>query len=485
MKKTGLYFAAAVCACAVWLTPRFKGNPPADTPGDPPKEVLFVPVKIDGPVHNPARHTYWWGPFAECSSVLDINGDGKLDIAAGRNYYLAPNWAKHSDYREGAATNGPDVDDNFEGSMDVNNDGRPDVLSSGWMLRQGIYWYENPGKAGGKWPDHEMLKADGLEGMVIGNLSGHGPKDVLVNYFARKPGRGLIWFEHLNQAPWFKQHTLGPENVGVSHGNGIGDLNGDGRDDVVTTSGWFESPPHPTEDPWIWHPDWQFQSYLQPGETRGSAGAGLPILIADVNGDGRNDVIMGSDHGYGLAWYENKLENGKRTFVRHWMDTEFPSIHTMVLADLDGDGKPELIAGKQIFAHNGGDVGSYEPEFIFYYSFNGGNVQRHVISYTPVAQYFPPYDNPLDSKQPPPTNVLGLGMRVNAADVDGDGKIDIIVACKTGLYVLYNKGFTTHQRGTTANSFLPDRETYPGNVIWETGGRPGAPVQTPPAKKKQ
>ena len=93
--------------------------------------------------------------------MLDIDGDGKLDIAAGRNYYLAPNWTKHADYRDGAATNGPDVDDNYEGTMDVNNDGRMDVISSGWMLRQGIWWYENPGKPGVKWESHTLLEADG------------------------------------------------------------------------------------------------------------------------------------------------------------------------------------------------------------------------------------------------------------------------------------------------------------------------------------
>ena len=479
------FFPAAMCACACWCATGCGSKAPAAVPADPLKEVLFVPVKIDGPQHNPSKHTYWWGPFAECSSVLDVNGDGKPDIAAGRNYYLAPDWKKYPDYRDGAATNGPDVDDNFEASIDVNNDGRPDVLSSGWMLRQGIYWYENPGKAGLKWASHEILKADGLEGMVIGNLAGNGPKDVLVNFFARKPGRSLIWFEHLNQEPWFKEHTLGPENLGVSHGNGVGDINGDGRDDIVTTSGWFESPAHPATDPWIWHPDWQFESYVPPGTAaRPSTGAGLPILVADVNGDGLNDVIIGSDHGYGLAWYEQKMEGGRRSFVRHWIETEYPTFHTMVLADIDGDGKPELITGKQILAHNGGDVGSYDPQFIFYYTFNGGNVRRHVISYTPVAQYFPPYANPLDSKQPPPTNVLGLGMRVNAADMDGDGRIDIVVACKTGLYILYNKGLAQRPGGNGSTTYLPPRESYPGNVMWETGGRPGAPAQTPPAQKK-
>jgi len=174
---------------------------------DSPKELQFTLVKLDGPEHNPAKHTYWFGPFPECSSVLDINGDGKPDIAAGRNYYLAPNWTKYADFRDGAAVNGPDVDDNYEGSMDVNNDGRPDILSSGWMLKQGIYWYENPGKPGAKWESHTLLAADGVEGMVIGNLAGRDGKDVLVNYFARRPGRSLIWFEHLEQAPWFKEHT--------------------------------------------------------------------------------------------------------------------------------------------------------------------------------------------------------------------------------------------------------------------------------------
>jgi aryl-alcohol dehydrogenase-like predicted oxidoreductase len=50
--------------------------------------------------------------------VAGYVGDGRLDIAAGRNYYLAPNWTKHTDYCDGAATNGPDVDDNYEGTMD-------------------------------------------------------------------------------------------------------------------------------------------------------------------------------------------------------------------------------------------------------------------------------------------------------------------------------------------------------------------------------
>ncbi len=464
--KRWLWLPLAACACAWFLMPRFSGAAAPESIDEAAKELVFVPLKIDGPVHNPAQHTYWFGPFAECSSVLDANGDGKLDVAAGRNLYIAPAWTRYADYRDGAETNGPDVDDNYEGTMDVNNDGHPDVLSSGWMRRQGIYWYENPGKLGVKWASHELHAADGLEGMVIGNLAGRDGKDVLVNYFARKAGRSLIWYEHLNQAPWFKQHVLGPEHVGVSHGNGIGDINGDSRMDAVTTSGWFESPPRPTEDPWIWHPDYQFSAF---GSTS-PGGAGLPILITDANGDGLNDILIGSDHGYGLAWLEQKVESGKRSFVTHWIETDYPTIHTMVLSDLDGDGRQELITGKQLFAHNGDDVGGFDPIFVFYYKFQKGRFERHILSYS----YLQPYFGDENKNAPPPNYVVGVGMRLNAADMDGDGRQDVVVACKTGLYIFLNKGTPQRRRGT---NWLPARDSYPSHKAWEAPRTPAPKEQ--------
>src|SRR5450756_2155115 len=77
-------------------------------------EPLFLPVKIDGPVHDPPNHTYWFGPWPECVALIDMNGDGLLDIVNGRNWYEAPNWIKHSNYRDGAETFGAITDDGGE-----------------------------------------------------------------------------------------------------------------------------------------------------------------------------------------------------------------------------------------------------------------------------------------------------------------------------------------------------------------------------------
>jgi len=418
-------------------------------------EPIFVPVKIDGPVHDPAYHSYWYGPFCECVSVLDMDGDGDLDLACGRNWYEAPNWIKHEDFRDGAVTNGPETDDNSEFAMDVNRDGRMDIVSSGWMTMKGTFWYENPGKPGVKWKATRIHSAKSMEGVIHGDIDGDGDEDILCNHWALEPGQGMTWLESIPKEPWFVEHVIGTE--GETHGNGLGDINGDGRMDIVTPVGWYEGPPQPAKQKWTFHPDYTFHPIDNPN---GRAAASHPILVCDVNGDGLNDLIIGAAHEYGLAWLEQSVgADGKRRFTQHWIEKDFGQFHTMALGDLNGDGKPDLVTGKRLFAHHGRDISCYDPLFAFWYDLQGGKFERHILSFNHLPWY--PTEKNIN---PPPNCAIGVGMKMCIADLDKDGRNDVIVAGKGGLYVFYNKGFAPAPR---AKPRLSPEETYPTWKAWD------------------
>ena len=417
-------------------------------------EPILIPVKIAGPVHDPANHTYWFGPFSECASVLDVDNDGDLDIAAGRNWYEAPDWTKHADFRDGAVANGPETDNNSEFAMDVNRDGRMDVVSSGWMRMKGAFWYENPGRTGVKWKATRIHSCLNMEGVIHGDLDGDGDDDILVNHWAPVAGQEMTWIESIDRAPWLVEHRIGAE--GENHGNGLGDVNGDGRNDIVTPKGWYEAPLKPRTGKWTFHADYLVHRIGQPDRY---IPASHPILVYDVNGDGLSDLIVGASHEYGLAWLEQSVaDSGKRSFKTHWIEKDFGQFHTLALGDLNGDGKPDLVTGKRMFAHHGRDTSWTDPLFAFWYDLQGGKFQRHILSYNHLPWY-----SGEKNHNPPPNGAIAVGMKLNIADMDKDGRNDVIVCGKPGLYVFYNKGFPPSPND--AHKLLPE-ETYPSWKRW-------------------
>lgn len=405
-------------------------------------EPIFVPVKIDGPVHDPARHSYWFGPFSECASVLDVNDDGHLDIACGRNWYQGPNWTKHEDFRDGAATIGPETDDNSELALDVNRDGLMDVVSSGWLQMKGAFWYENPGRPGVKWKATRIHAAEAMEGVIHGDIDGDGDEDILVNHWSLKPGQGVTWLESIDREPWLKEHVIGTE--GDTHGNGLGDINGDGRLDVVTPVGWYEAPPRPAEQKWTFHDDYRFHT-----------AASHPILVIDANEDGANDIILGAGHDYGLVWLEQvRVPDGARRFEQHWIERDYGQFHTMELGDVNQDGKLDLVTGKRLFAHHGTDNSAFDPLFVFWYDISGGAFVRHILSFNHLP-FYPGEEN----HNPPPNYVIGVGMSLEIVDLNKDGRTDIVVSGKGGLYVFFNQGPPPSPRDAHK---LPPREEYTG-----------------------
>ncbi len=417
-------------------------------------EPILIPTKIDGPKHDPANDSYWFGPFCECCSVADFNGDGKLDIAAGRNWYEAPDWKKHADFRDGAETNGPETDDNSEFAMDVNRDGRPDIVSSGWMRIKGAFWYENPGKPGVKWKAHRIHSAKNMEGVIHGDIDGDGDEDILCNHWAPVEGQGLTWLEHIDREPWFVEHVIGTE--GEYHGNGLGDINGDGRVDIVTPTGWYEAPADRAKGRWIFHADYTLHPLDNP-EAR--TAASHPVLVYDCNGDGKNDIIAGISHHYGLAWLEQVVDaSGKRSFKQHWIEKDFGQCHTMAMGDINGDGKPEFVTGKRLFAHHGRDVSCYDPLFGFWYEIQRGEFTRHILYYNHLPWY-PGVKN----INPPPNGAISMGMKVLIVDMDKDGRNDIVVPGKAGLYIFYNIANAPQPKLPIR---LPLEETYKSWKPW-------------------
>ncbi len=382
----------------------------------------FVPRKIDGPTHDPAAKSFWYGPFSEGCAVFDIDGDGDLDITAGRNWYENPGWKKHADFREHAFDHNEFVNNCGERPTDVDGDGDIDLISAGWQAN-GVWWYENPGGGSRQWKSHKIFDSDWTEGLIVEDIDGDGDDDILINHWGSKEGQGVTWIEKLEGAA-FKGHVLGKE--GDRHGIGLGDLDGDGRKDIITPDGWWQAPEDRSGGSWTFRADYKLRHE-----------GGIRMLVADANGDGRKDIIYGHGHNYGLSWIEQK---SGRTFVNHdaspsdYIRLAPGQFHTLVLADVNQDGRMDFATGKRLRGHSGSDPSAFEPLGLFWFELDG-DFTEHVICYNHVPWYEDRW-----KENPPPSYAIGTGMNINVVDVNGDDRVDIVVAGKSGLYLLVNQG---------------------------------------------
>ena len=149
--------------------------------------------------------------------------------------------------------------------------------------------------------------------------------------------------------------------------------------------------------------------------------------MKDLTGDGRLDIIFGRGHAYGLYWWEQLAPkaDGTTQWKHHVIDESWSQAHCLTLADIDGDGQEDLIAGKCIWAHDGGDPGAADPPVIYYYTWDSATKKftRHTIA---------------DEDEH-----IALGRQFAVEDLNADGRLDLVAPSKTGLWVLMNQGSNT------------------------------------------
>lgn len=351
------------------------------------------------------KHTLSSEFISEGVAAGDVNKDGKTDIMAGAYWFEAPDWTPH----ELAKPETFHYDKGYSNSflnftLDVNHDGWVDLIRVDFPGKAAV-WHENPRNEAGHWKVHTIYGSVGNESPAFVDMDGDGRPDLLC---ADSEAKQMIWLRAPDGkgAPGWERFPISareaPGTEIFSHGLGLGDVNGDGRPDVVIKEGWWEAPADPRQPGWTFHPADLGKDCAQ-------------MYVLDVNEDGYADVLSSSAHRYGIWWHEqDRDEQDRMTWKEHEISKAFSQTHALDLADINGDGHPDLVTGMRYFAHLGKDPGELNPPLLCWLEFKPGKKPAWVT-------------HQIDDDS-------GVGLNIVTEDMNGNGLTDIVIANKKGVF---------------------------------------------------
>ena len=373
--------------------------------------------------------------YAWSASAADINRDGILDVVSGPLYYLGPDFTVSREIALSQTGSPSNVYANMmvHYANDWTGDGWPDVLVATNL-------YVNPGKELRRWDRLATGMLGGGEVSAYKDVDGDGKIDVINSSAAG------VSFSHPDPAnplgTWISVNVSGPGPWGA-HGVGAGDVNGDGKVDLINPYGWWEQPAGgATQTPWKYH-----VAKLAGWGRAGGGPGGAEMVVYDVNGDKLNDIVTSLEgHGWGLAWFEQKRNAaGDISFVEHLImgdysaknpgNVTFSELHGLTAADMDGDKIPDIVVGKRYWAHQESYV---DPDPMG----------------APVLYVFRTVRNP---KSPGGASFVpelvhnrsGAGSTIQTADLNKDGAMDIMTAGKLGTFVFLGTSRPSRRAATT------------------------------------
>jgi hypothetical protein len=363
---------------------------------------------------------------SEGVAIADVNKDGQMDVLNGEAWYEAPTWKLHpirklSDYGNGAGG----YSHSFANwSYDLNGDGWMDLICIDFP---GVpcYWFENPKGQEGDWKQHEIWHSAANETPLFKDVSGDGKPELVM----ASETEGMYGYLEIPAGDKVYEKwtftAVSPEKLPVGthryyHGLGVGDVNNDGRPDIVIPHGWWEGPPKEKLGQGIWefHPH-----FLTPDGKEGHLAA-ADLHVDDLDLDGDNDIMMSSAHGRGVWWFENTGTNAEPKFEYRIISDAVSQTHALHYVDINGDGQKDLVTGKRWWAHGpgGDDNPNVEPIMIWF------EIHREKGS----APRFIPHiiGESLGT---------GMGTQFTVADFDGDKRPDLIMSNKRGTNVLLQR----------------------------------------------